>query len=87
MIHLPFPCSDPVRAGNAGNIPAGIVYSFSVHGIWENNNSTGTENNGKTGISTGILLSGNGNIEFLRQRLGWEWAIHELVGWDNGNDS
>ena len=30
---MTFPCSDPVHAGNAGNIPAGIVCSFGATGF------------------------------------------------------
>ena len=34
-----FPFGDPVHAGHAGTIPAGIIFlwmgSFRVHGIWE----------------------------------------------------
>ena len=66
VVDVPFPCSDPVNAGNAGNSPAGIAYSFGVHGIWEIDNSTGsysagTENHRKTDIFMGIVWMGMGN--------------------------
>ena len=86
MVYVPLPCSDPVQTGNAGNIIAGIVYSAIVHGIWEIDHSTGsydagTENHGKTGISTQIMWFGMGNLNSY----GSDWdGIGNFVNWLGG---
>ena len=88
-MYVPFPGSDSVRADSDGNIPAGTVYSFSVHGIWDINNRSygaGTENHGKQTFDHRNGWGGNGKLEFLPERLGCEREIRELVGWDHGND-
>ena len=56
VVHVLFLCSDPVHKGNAENIPAGIVYGFSVHTGFGRSNSmrfygAATENHGKADLS------------------------------------
>ena len=68
--------------------------SFSVHRIWEIDNSTGlygtgTENHGKTDISTGIVWVGTGNQDFHGNDLdgnGISRFLRGLVGCDHWND-
>ena len=70
-----------------------FIYSFSVHGIWGIDCSTGfygrgTENHGKTDISTGIVWVGMGNQDFHANDLDGNGIsmFLRLVGWDPGND-
>ena len=68
--------------------------SFSVDGIWEIDifarfYGTGTENRGKTDISTGIVWMGTESQEFHGNHLrgsGKSIFVRELFGWDHGND-
>lgn len=85
MVYLPFRCGDLVHADNAGNIPAGITYSFSSHGIEEIDNSTGsygagTENHRKTDISAGIAWVGMGNLNF-HGNVGMGMGNSKFVSW------
>ena len=67
-----FPCSDPLQAGNAGNIPAGIVSSFSVTGFERSiipRDLTAWERK-TTGKQTFPREGENGELYFLRKTFG-----------------
>ena len=85
-MYVPFSCGYPVRMGNVGNTPAGIVHGFSVHRIWEIENpkesyGAGTENHGKTDISMGIVWVGMGTENFYTTD--WDGNV-KFVVWLGG---
>ena len=72
-MYLLIPFGVPVHAEGAEIIPAGMLFfsnSFGLHGIWEIDNSTGfygtgTENHGRSDISTGAVWMGTGYHDFF----------------------
>ena len=78
-----FPFGDPVRAGHAGVIPAGITFLWTVlactgfgKSISAGVNSRGTKNHGW--MANG--MNGNGKSRFPREPFGWERAIKTSSG-------
>ena len=77
-MYVTFPCSDPVHAGNWGNIPAGIVYSLNATAFerstisrdltaWERK-TTGKQTFPRESFGTGMSTSWTTGTMFARER-------------------